>query len=217
MWNELSFPWQKAFELAWTSFKQNTIPIGTVIVDEQGNIVCEGRNRIYDSASQHPLTGTTMAHAEMTAMSQLKIAEHPNIRSYTLYSTMEPCPMCFGACVMVNIRHICFAAHDGFAGATSLNDKLDYIKSKKINVSFAGERVQAFQLILQSAFEAQRNHPRYLEILNAWSKIDEIAVTLGRQLSNEQVFNHSRSIKELYNDIMQRYDSTRNERNGNKL
>ncbi len=211
MWHELDYPWQKAFELAWTSFKQNTIPIGSVIVDEHGSIVCEGRNRIYDVESQHPLTGTTMAHAEMTAMSQLKIADHPNIRSYTLYSTMEPCPMCFGACVMVNIRHVCFAAHDGFAGATSLNDKLDYIKSKKINVSFAGEKVQAFQLILQSAFETQRNHPRVLDILSAWSKIDQVAVDLGQKLSGNDVFDHSRKIEEVFNDVMQRYDEIKHD------
>ena len=40
--------------------------------------------------------------------------------------------MCFGTMVMMNIRNIYFAARDGFAGATALNDKLDYIKNKNI-------------------------------------------------------------------------------------
>lgn len=208
MWNDLSQPWKKAFELAWISFKQNTIPIGSVIVDEQGRIISEGRNRIYDINSKHPLSGTVMAHAEMTALSQLKVLDHPNVRSYTLYTTMEPCPMCFGACIMMNIRHIKFAAHDGFAGATSLNDKLAYIKKKKIKVDFEGEEAEVFQLILQSAFESQRQHPRLQEIVDAWSLNNKKAVKLGPKLYNEDVFNHSRSIQELYDDVMQRYNET---------
>jgi tRNA(adenine34) deaminase len=205
MWNDLSEPWKKAFELAWASFKQNTIPIGSVIVDEKGQIISEGRNRIYDINSKHPLSGTVMAHAEMTALSQLKVMDHPDIRSYTLYTTMEPCPMCFGACIMMNIRHIKFAAHDGFAGATSLNDKLDYIKRKKINLNFAGKELEAFQLILQSAFESQRQHPRVKEIYDAWSLFNEKAVALGPQLYSENVFDYSRSIHDIYDDVMQRY------------
>jgi tRNA(Arg) A34 adenosine deaminase TadA len=31
-----------------------------------------------------------MAHAEMTAMITLKEKEHPDIKKYTLYTTMEP-------------------------------------------------------------------------------------------------------------------------------
>jgi tRNA(adenine34) deaminase len=205
MWHDLSYPWKKAFELAWTSFKQNTIPIGCVIVDDQGQIVSEGRNRIYDVDSNHPLAKTTMAHAEMTAMSQLEVLEHPNIRSYTLYSTMEPCPMCFGACVMVNIRNVAFASYDAFAGATALNDKLDYIKRKNIHLTFGGEDIQAFQLILQTAFECTRNHPRYQEILNAWSTSNEVAVRLGQQLFNQDIFNHTKNIEQVFNEVMEIY------------
>jgi tRNA(adenine34) deaminase len=208
MWDNLSQPWKKAFELAWISFKQNTIPIGSVIVDESGQIIAQGRNRIYDTQSSHPLSGTTMGHAEMTALSQLKVVDHPNVRSYTLYTTMEPCPMCFGACVMVNIRQIVFAAHDGFAGATALNDQLEYIKNKKIKTLFAGEDLEAFQLILQTAFEAQRQHPRRQEIFDAWSKNNAKAVQFGQQLYKENVFDYSRSIHDIYNDVMQRYHET---------
>ncbi len=34
--------------------------------------------------------GSHLAHAEINAIVQLKRKEHPNIRSYTLYSTTEP-------------------------------------------------------------------------------------------------------------------------------
>jgi tRNA(adenine34) deaminase len=48
---------------------------------------------------------------------------HPNIKKYTLYTTMEPCPMCFGIMAMIGIRNMRYAAKDGFAGVTELNYK----------------------------------------------------------------------------------------------
>ena len=205
MWNELSQPWQKAFEIAWISFKKGSIPIGCVIIDENEEVVAEGRNQIYDQSSQHPLALSIMAHAEMTALSQSKVDDHPNVRKYTLYTTMEPCPMCFGTSVMVNIRNIVYAAHDRFAGATVLNTSLDYIKEKNITIAFAGHEVEVFQLVLQTAFEAQRSHPRMQAILEAWSISNKKAVDLGLRLAKEHFFKHNLSIDVIYDGVMKRY------------
>ncbi len=102
-----------------------------------------------------------MAHAEMNALLGLNEIDHPEIRSYILYTTMEPCPMCFGTAIMMNIRNISYGARDGFAGATSLNDKLDYIKGKNINIEYeGGGEIEVFQLILQSVYEYERQHLR---------------------------------------------------------
>lgn len=109
MWVDLNPHWQTAFCLAWKAFCRGTIPVGAVIVDGDGRIVAKGRNRIFDYESGHPLAGTTMAHAEITALSQLKEKDHPQIRTYTLYSTLEPCPMCFGTMIMMNIRSLQYA------------------------------------------------------------------------------------------------------------
>ena len=106
MWRDLERPWQIAFEMAWDAYKNGSIPIGAVIVNAEGDIVSAGRNRRFDKDSSTPLVGTNMAHAEMDALFVLKEKEHPDIKSYILYSTMEPCPMCFGTAVMMNIRHI---------------------------------------------------------------------------------------------------------------
>ena len=205
MWNDLNYPWQRAFELAWVSFKKGSIPIGCVIVNEHNEIVCEGRNQIYDQNSQHPLALTIMAHAEMTALSQLKVDDHPEVRKYTLYTTMEPCPMCFSTSVMVNIRNIVYAAHDQFAGATVLNSSMDYIKEKNMLITFAGDELEVFQLVLQTAFEAQRNHPRIQEILNAWSISNKKAVDLGLSLAKRQFFDFHLSIDVIYDGVMKYY------------
>ena len=85
MWSDLNDIWKESLSLAWESFNKNTIPIGAVIVDSEDRIVSRGRNRIYDVESKNPLAGTYMAHAEMTAMINLKEKEHPDIKKYTLY------------------------------------------------------------------------------------------------------------------------------------
>ena len=213
MWDGLNKPWQESIKLAWDAYKKGTIPIGCVIVNNEGEIVSKGQNQIYDYTSESPLAGTNMAHAEMNALIGFNEIDHPEIKSYTLYTTMEPCPMCFGAAVMMNIRNIYYAADDGFAGATSLNEKLDYIKSKRINIEKVGGAVEAFQLILQSAYEYGRNHPKLDKILSTWRNVNNLAIDYGKELYElgyfESAADKNKSIEEIYNEVTRRYLDTR--------
>jgi tRNA(adenine34) deaminase len=212
MKNELNYIWKEAFSLAWESYKKNTIPIGSVIVDENGNVISRGRNRIFDSTSSNPLAGTCMAHAEMTAMANLKEKEHPNIRRYTLYTTMEPCPMCFGAMVMMNIRNLRYAARDGFAGAIELNDKMEYIKSKKIDIKADVPELEVFQICLQTAYECtKRKHNLIDAIFDSWRTYCSEGVALGIRLSNEGYFDEAvkqdKSIEKVYEEVINLYNA----------
>jgi len=40
--------------------------------------------------------------------------------------------LCFGAIAMGSIKNVKYAARDNYAGATSLNTSIDYIKNKPI-------------------------------------------------------------------------------------
>lgn len=209
MWDRLDRPWQEAFKLAWDAYKKGTIPIGCVIVNQDGEIISKGQNQIFDTTGNSPLARTNMAHAEMNALLGLNESNHPEIRSYILYTTMEPCPMCFGTAIMMNIRNIYYAADDGFAGATSLNDKLEYIKNKNLNIVKVGGEVEAFQLILQTAYEYGRNHSRIDKILNAWGDVNSLAVDCGIELGKsgyfEDAVKSNKSIEEVYKDVRDRY------------
>lgn len=209
MWEDLSLPWKRAFELAWESYKNNTIPIGAVITDASENIISEGRNRIYDQKSKNALAGTYMAHAEMTALMQLKVSEHPEIRSYTLYTTMEPCPMCFGTLLMMHIRDLKYGARDNFAGATCLKDKMDYISNKKIETQQGGEELEWFQIILQSSFEYIRKNRRMEELLNSWRVVNKEAVDFARVLYEEEYFlgvmADDIELGEIYDEVIERF------------
>ena len=209
MWKDLDMPWQEAFKAAWEAYKRGTIPIGSIIVTAKGEVVAKGRNRIFDDKSHNPLAGSNMAHAEMTAMLDLRGTEHPDIKKYILYTTMEPCPMCFGTMVMMGIRNIRFAARDGYAGATSLNDKLDYIMSKEIHIKAGTSEMEAFQLILQSAYEYSRKHPRIEVILDTWREINKSSVDYGKKLNELKYFQRSveenKSIEHIYDEVIEGY------------
>jgi len=213
MWDKLDKPWQEAISLAWDSYKKGTIPIGCVIINKEGQIISKGQNQIFDLLGDSPLAGTNMAHAEMNALIGLKESEHPNIRSYILYTTMEPCHMCFGTAVMMNIRNIHYAADDGFAGATSLNEKLDYIKRKSVNIVKIGEELEAFQLILQSAYEYKRKHPRIENILSRWREVNNLAIDIAKELYGSGYFERARdenkSIEDIYSEVIMKYLNTK--------
>ncbi|NLX61486.1 MAG: nucleoside deaminase [Tissierellia bacterium] len=206
MWRNLEKPWQIAFEMAWEAYISGTVPIGAVLINDKGDIISTGRNRIFDKEASTPLAGTNMAHAEMDALLGLKAKEHPDIRKYILYTSMEPCPMCFGTAVMMNIRNIYFAARDGFAGATALNDKLDYIRGKNIVIKQGNEEMEAFQLILQSAYEYGRKHLRMEELLNKWRKINEKSIEYGKHLYESRYFSkairENKHIGQIYDEVI---------------
>ncbi len=86
------------------------VPVGAVVARE-GEIVSRARNEVEES-------GRASAHAELLALE--RAAEALHMRSLTdcvLYVTMEPCPMCAGACLNYRIGAVVFGAFDGTAGA----------------------------------------------------------------------------------------------------
>ncbi len=87
------------------------VPIGAVIVDQDGHLLAEGRNR-------RELEGDPTAHAEVDALRRAaKRTGHWRIEG-TLYVTLEPCLMCSGALVNARIRRVVYGALDPKAGAT---------------------------------------------------------------------------------------------------
>lgn len=209
MWDKLDKPWQEAFTMAWEAYRDGTIPIGCVIVNKEGEIISKGRNKIYDKDGDNPFRGTNMAHAEMNTLLGIREENHPEIREYTLYSTMEPCPMCFGTIVMMSIRNVYYAARDAVAGATALNDKLDYIKNKNISVKSDYGEKEAFQLILQSSYEFERKHPRVQWLVGKWRKDNNLAIEIGEELYRSKYFQDAAKdnlpIEQIYNEVIGKY------------
>ncbi len=87
------------------------VPVGAVVVDGEGDLLAEGRNR-------RELDGDPTAHAEVDALRRAaKRLGHWRIEG-TLYVTLEPCLMCAGALINARVRRVVYGALDPKAGAT---------------------------------------------------------------------------------------------------
>jgi tRNA(Arg) A34 adenosine deaminase TadA len=116
---DLDRAWRASFELAWDAFRAGSIPVGAVVVDAAGDVVAEGRNRIFESeAPRGQLAGSFLAHAELNALAYLdpvrRYGEH------ALYTTLEPCALCVGAAIMVMIGRVSYASNDVYGGGSQL-------------------------------------------------------------------------------------------------
>lgn len=101
----------RALELAREALAAGEVPVGCVIVWEDGTVVGEGRNRREED-------GDALGHAELAA---IKMACDTvggwRLRKATLYVTLEPCPMCAGAILNARIPVVRYGAKDDRLGA----------------------------------------------------------------------------------------------------
>ena len=102
---------QEAYLLALKARDQGEVPVGAVLVDQQGRRIGEGWNQVLGLHDPS-------AHAEILAIRE---AAH-HIQNYrlektTLYVTLEPCCMCAGALVHARVHRIVFATREMKAGA----------------------------------------------------------------------------------------------------
>ena len=99
---------EAALEEARGALLRGDVPVGAVVV-RGGVVLGRGSNR---------KTCDPTAHAEIQAIrSAAEVLGHWNLRDCDLYVTLEPCPMCAGACVNARVRAVVFGARDPRAGA----------------------------------------------------------------------------------------------------
>lgn len=82
---------------------KGNVPVGSVVVRE-GRIVARGHNEV---VSGHDPT----AHAEIVALRRAGAAlDTPALTGCTLYTTLEPCPMCAAALVWARVDRVVIGA-----------------------------------------------------------------------------------------------------------
>lgn len=104
----------QALQLARTALKHDEFPVGCVLVHEEQVIVQAARR---GTAQQIP---SELEHAEMLALRRLEqTADSVPRGQVTLYVTLEPCLMCFGALLLSGIGTIVYAYEDAMGGGTA--------------------------------------------------------------------------------------------------
>lgn len=182
MWEELSLPWRTAFEQAWEAYCSGSVPIGAALVDESGKVIATGRSMQFErSGEPGQIVWSKLSHAELNVLLQISAHDHPNIRGCTLYTTMEPCPLCFGALVMSNVRNLCYAARDAWAGSTNLLHANEYISSKPIRVTGPDEQLEIVSIAINTEHFLRHNEQHNQVVIQAWNKDCPSGVQLGRE------------------------------------
>ena len=104
----------KALTLAQNALAHGEFPVGCVMVADN-NIVSDGTR--HHSRGQVNETD----HAEIIALRRL-LRERTDIdpTTITVYSTLEPCLMCFSTMLINNISSFVYAYEDAMGGGTSL-------------------------------------------------------------------------------------------------
>jgi tRNA(adenine34) deaminase len=101
---------REALKEASKALKQGEVPIGAVLVLD-GKVIARGHNQV-------EMLQDATAHAEMLCITSGTVAlENWRLNDATLYSTLEPCPMCAGAAILSRVKRIVWGAPDLRHGA----------------------------------------------------------------------------------------------------
>lgn len=138
---------RKAVELSIENVKNGGGPFGAVITKD-GKIVATGVNRV--TANCDPT-----AHAEVTAIrNAAKALGTFDLSGCTIYTSCEPCPMCFGAIYWAHLDKMYYGNNKNDAAEIGFDDAFIYeelalqpqdrkLKSENI---LRGEALEAFNL-----------------------------------------------------------------------
>jgi len=104
---------EMALAQARKAFSEGEFPVGCIIADGH-SVVAQGYRM--GSAGLHP---NEIDHAEIMAIRQYFENGRPSGgMKLTIYSTMEPCLMCFAAIILAGIGRIVYAYEDVMGGGT---------------------------------------------------------------------------------------------------
>tara|TARA_B100000795_G_C22642642_1_gene377098 strand:- start:105 stop:563 length:459 start_codon:yes stop_codon:yes gene_type:complete len=141
---------QIAIKEAYKASSENEVPVGAIII-KNGLIIAKGHN-------QPILKSDPTAHAEIQVIRKAsKKLKNYRLTESTLYVTLEPCAMCFGAIMQARIKRVVFGAYDpktGVCGSCEdLQDAIFFHHKVKITGGVFEKKSQA---VLQEFFQKKR-------------------------------------------------------------
>lgn len=97
-------------ELARKAAADGNRPLGSLLVDDGGTILAQGTNRVYTDSDP-------TAHGEMVVIRELSAKRRTqDLSGLTLYTSMEPCPMCCWAILETRVSRLVLGARHADIG-----------------------------------------------------------------------------------------------------
>lgn len=149
---------KKALEQAEAALAAGEFPVGCVLVYGT-KILATGARQ--GTAGDRP---NEVDHAEMLAlrkMSRLDLTLNP--QQVSLFSTLEPCLMCFGALMIGGIGRLVFAYEDAMGGGTGCNTAQLPPLYQESNIEIISGILRGQSLALLKAYfsQAQNNYKKH--------------------------------------------------------
>lgn len=127
-------------------------PFGAVII-KNGKVLAKARNTVLKD-------NNPTAHAEINAIAKAcKKLKTFDLSGCVLYSTTEPCPMCFSACFWARIDTICYGTEIADVKKLGFNELAISNKAMK---SLSKAKVKIFSKCM---------HKQCLDLLNQWDSL----------------------------------------------
>lgn len=149
---------QIAIDMAKEAQSIGEVPVGAVIVNDNGDIIAKGMNRTI-------IDNDPSSHAEIVAMRNAgSVIKNYRFIDLSLYVTLEPCVMCSGAIIHGRFKNLIFGAYDKKTGACgSVFDVIsDTRHNHRVNV-IGGVCENECKDILQAFFKSRREAHKALK------------------------------------------------------
>ena len=135
---------KRAIELSIESINSGGGPFGSVIVKDN-KIISEGMNRV-------TVNNDPTAHGEIVAIrAATKVLNDFNLKGCELYTSTEPCPMCYSAIFWSRIDKIYYANTKEDAQRVDFDDSLIY---SELQQSINKRKIPMIQLMRKEALVA---------------------------------------------------------------
>ncbi|GKZ19102.1 cytosine deaminase [Aspergillus brasiliensis] len=106
-----------AVEEAKQGAAEGGVPIGACLVSKDGKILGRGHNMRVQK-------GSPVLHAEMSALENSGRLPASAYEGATMYTTLSPCDMCTGACILYKVKRVVVGENKSFMGGE------EYLKSR---------------------------------------------------------------------------------------
>ena len=140
-----------ALEQARAAGERGEVPVGAVVVSPKGQIVARAGNQTRE------LKDPT-AHAEILAIrSACQSVGSERLPGFSLYVTLEPCPMCAAALAQARIGRLYYGASDAKSGGVEHGSRVfSHPQCHHVPDVYDGIGATAAEALLKSFFAQKR-------------------------------------------------------------